>query len=76
MSSLRHKSQHGKQGDYEEWLEELAPNEPISQYRHNQMDEDNGNAKSLLPSQTVSLILVPGSGSFMASATADEGSGC
>ncbi|OSM05138.1 secondary thiamine-phosphate synthase enzyme YjbQ [Magnetofaba australis] len=30
--------------DYEEWLERLAPHAPISQYRHNQTGEDNGDA--------------------------------
>ena len=30
--------------DFEEWLEKLAPHEPISQYRHNRTGEDNGDA--------------------------------
>ncbi|RME94214.1 MAG: YjbQ family protein [Verrucomicrobia bacterium] len=30
--------------DYEDWLEELAPHEPISRYRHNRTGEDNGDA--------------------------------
>ncbi len=30
--------------DYDDWLEKLAPHEPISQYRHNQTMEDNGDA--------------------------------
>lgn len=30
--------------DYDEWLEKLAPHEPISRYRHNQTGEDNGDA--------------------------------
>ena len=30
--------------DYEEWLESLAPHEPISHYRHNRTGEDNGDA--------------------------------
>jgi secondary thiamine-phosphate synthase enzyme len=30
--------------DFEDWLEELAPHEPISRYRHNQTGEDNGDA--------------------------------
>ncbi len=29
--------------DYDEWLEKLAPHEPVSQYRHNGF-EDNGDA--------------------------------
>lgn len=30
--------------DYRNWLEKLAPHEPISQYRHNLSGEDNGDA--------------------------------
>ena len=30
--------------DYEDWLEQLAPHEPISHYRHNRTGEDNGDA--------------------------------
>lgn len=30
--------------DYDEWLEKLAPHEPISRYRHNRTGEDNGDA--------------------------------
>ena len=30
--------------DYEDWLEELAPHEPTSHYRHNRTGEDNGDA--------------------------------
>lgn len=30
--------------DYEDWLERLAPHEPISHYRHNRTGEDNGDA--------------------------------
>lgn len=30
--------------DYDDWLEQLAPHEPISRYRHNQTGEDNGDA--------------------------------
>ena len=30
--------------DYDDWLEKLAPHEPISQYRHNLTGEDNGDA--------------------------------
>jgi secondary thiamine-phosphate synthase enzyme len=34
----------GLQQDYKRWLEELAPHEPISRYRHNLSGEDNGDA--------------------------------
>ncbi|MEA3356708.1 MAG: secondary thiamine-phosphate synthase enzyme YjbQ [Candidatus Bipolaricaulota bacterium] len=30
--------------DYEGWLEEIAPHEPVSRYRHNDTGEDNGDA--------------------------------
>lgn len=30
--------------DYQDWLEKLAPHEPIGQYRHNRTGEDNGDA--------------------------------
>jgi secondary thiamine-phosphate synthase enzyme len=34
----------GLHQDYEEWLEKLAPHEPVSKYRHNRTGEDNGDA--------------------------------
>lgn len=34
----------GLHADYQDWLEELAPHEPISHYRHNRTGEDNGDA--------------------------------
>jgi secondary thiamine-phosphate synthase enzyme len=34
----------GLHQDYERWLEELAPHEPISRYFHNRTGEDNGDA--------------------------------
>ena len=30
--------------DYEKWLQELAPHEPIKQYKHNDTGEDNADA--------------------------------
>lgn len=30
--------------DYDDFLEELAPHEPVSRYRHNRTGEDNGDA--------------------------------
>ena len=30
--------------DYDDWLEQLAPHEPVSRYRHNRTGEDNGDA--------------------------------
>jgi secondary thiamine-phosphate synthase enzyme len=34
----------GLHHDYEKWLEQLAPHEPIDQYQHNRTGEDNADA--------------------------------
>ena len=34
----------GLHQDYEDWLEELAPHEPVLQYGHNRTGEDNADA--------------------------------
>ena len=34
----------GLHQDYETWLEDLAPHEPVSRYHHNRTGEDNGDA--------------------------------
>jgi secondary thiamine-phosphate synthase enzyme len=34
----------GLHSDYDEWLEKLAPHEPVSRYRHNLTGEDNADA--------------------------------
>ena len=34
----------GLHQDYEKWLEQLAPHEPVAQYRHNDTGEDNADA--------------------------------
>ncbi len=34
----------GLHGDYDRWLEKLAPHAPVSQYRHNDTGEDNADA--------------------------------
>jgi secondary thiamine-phosphate synthase enzyme len=34
----------GLHSDYMDWLERLAPHEPVSFYRHNRTGEDNGDA--------------------------------
>ena len=34
----------GLHKDYERWLEELAPHEPVSKYEHNKTGEDNADA--------------------------------
>ena len=37
-------NESGLHQDYERWLEELAPHEPISKYEHNKTGEDNADA--------------------------------
>jgi len=36
--------EHGLHHDYERWLEQLAPHEPVGAYRHNDTGEDNADA--------------------------------
>lgn len=36
--------ERGLHQDYDDWLEELAPHEPINRYQHNRTGEDNGDA--------------------------------
>lgn len=36
--------ERGLHKDFVEWLEELAPHEPVSRYRHNDTGEDNADA--------------------------------
>lgn len=36
--------ERGLHQDYEEWLEWLAPHEPVDDYQHNRTGEDNGDA--------------------------------
>jgi secondary thiamine-phosphate synthase enzyme len=37
-------NESGLHDDYKHWLEELAPNEPHTRYKHNRTGEDNGDA--------------------------------
>ena len=37
-------NESGLHHDYDKWLEELAPHDPIDQYRHNDTGEDNADA--------------------------------
>ena len=37
-------NESGLHHDYEKWLEEIAPHEPISKYEHNKTGEDNADA--------------------------------
>ncbi|GMV83077.1 MAG: hypothetical protein AMXMBFR7_42610 [Planctomycetota bacterium] len=36
--------ENGLHQDYDRWLEQLAPHEPVSQYLHNRTGEDNADA--------------------------------
>jgi len=36
--------ERGLHQDYEDWLEQLAPHEPVHQYHHNRTGEDNADA--------------------------------
>lgn len=37
-------NESGLHADYADWLEQLAPHEPVDHYRHNRTGEDNGDA--------------------------------
>jgi len=37
-------NESGLHKDFESWLEELAPHDPIKQYKHNETGEDNADA--------------------------------
>lgn len=37
-------NEQGLLGDYEDWLEQSAPHEPVSHYQHNRTGEDNADA--------------------------------
>ena len=52
----------GLHRDYERWLEELAPHEPISQYAHNLTGEDNGDAhlKRQIMGRSVTVAITEG----------------
>lgn len=36
--------EHGLHGDFDRWLEEIAPHEPLGRYLHNRTGEDNADA--------------------------------
>ena len=48
--------------DYDDWLEELAPHEPINKYRHNRTGEDNADAhlKRQLMGREVTVAITNG----------------
>ena len=37
-------NESGLHSDYKRWLEDLAPHEPLTRYKHNRTGEDNGDA--------------------------------
>ncbi len=53
-------SQASSSQDYDRWLEQLAPYEPVSQYRHNDTSDDNADA-DIVP-QVLVLGKTPGDG--------------
>ena len=72
--------EHGLHHDYEMWLEELAPHDPVSHYYHNRTWEDNGDAhlkRQVMGREVVVLLLMagltlaPGSRFFMVNLTAE-----
>jgi secondary thiamine-phosphate synthase enzyme len=52
-------AESGLLADFERWLEELAPHEPLTAYRHNLTGEDNGDAhlkRTVMGRETVAAI--------------------
>ena len=56
----------GLHRDYERWLENLAPQEPINQYDHNLTGEDNGDAhlKRQVMGRSVTVAITEGNLDF------------
>jgi len=54
--------EHGLHQDYERWLEQLAPHEPLSAYLHNNTGEDNGDAhlKRQIMGRSVTVAITDG----------------
>ncbi|UCE40626.1 MAG: YjbQ family protein [Candidatus Aminicenantes bacterium] len=54
--------ERGLHEDFEEWLEELAPHEPVSKYRHNRTGEDNadGHLKRTIMGREVVVAITGG----------------
>lgn len=51
--------ERGLLGDFEQWLEGLAPQEPYSRYQHNRTGEDNGDAhlkRTLMGREVVAAV--------------------
>jgi secondary thiamine-phosphate synthase enzyme len=56
----------GLHRDYAEWLEQLAPHEPTSRYKHNLTGEDNGDAhlKRQIMGREVTVAITKGALDF------------
>jgi secondary thiamine-phosphate synthase enzyme len=54
--------ERGLHADFEEWLEELAPHQPISKYKHNRTGEDNadGHLKRTIMGREVVVAITGG----------------
>ncbi len=54
--------ERGLHADFEEWLEELAPHQPISKYKHNRTGEDNadGHLKRMVMGREVVVAITGG----------------
>ena len=59
-------NESGLHMDYEKWLEQLAPHEPVRQYRHNDTGEDNADAhlKRQIMGREVTVAITNGSLDF------------
>ena len=73
----------GLHHDYKEWLERIAPHEPIGQYRHNDTGEDNADAhlkRQVMGREVVVAItggkLAHGSRYSMVNSTGAAANGC
>ncbi len=55
-------NESGLHDDFEKWLEELAPHEPIASYRHNMTGEDNadGHLKRTIMGREVVVAITEG----------------
>ena len=59
-------NESGLHHDYDKWLEELAPHDPIEQYKHNDTGEDNADAhlKRQVMGREVVIAIIDGNLDF------------
>ena len=78
-------NENGLHHDYEQWLEKLAPHEPVAGYRHNRTGEDNADAhlkrqimgrEVVWPSRGDSSTSAPGNRFFTENSTDGAASAC